>query len=52
VATHRKNKGIDDIRLFVEEDFATGRICAVALPLAVLKLMSDGIQVFPDKMDK
>jgi hypothetical protein len=51
-ATHRKEKDIDDIRLFVEDNFATKHKYVLILPIAVLELMSDITQAFLCKANK
>jgi hypothetical protein len=53
-ATHCKKEDVDDIciRLFVEGNLNMGGKYALGLPIAPLKLLSDGIQAFMHTTDK
>jgi hypothetical protein len=47
--THGKQKGFDERRLLAEESLTMGRKDVPGLPITVLKLISDGVQVFYPK---
>jgi hypothetical protein len=49
---HRKTEDVDDARPFREGIATMGYKYVLGLPIAVLKLISDGIRVFLRKTDK
>jgi hypothetical protein len=51
-AVHRNRKNVDEIRPDVEGELIAGDKHALGLPVAVLRLISDGIQALFRKKDK